>query len=73
MNAGASLTGFSRCENIIAVMFLNVNRFSLTISKCINLLLLSHSLSFSVPLILYSVSLALVPCSLWLIVTTMNK
>lgn len=73
MNAGDSLTGFSRCENIIAVMFLNVNRFSLTIAKCINLLLLSHSLSFSVPLILYSVSLALVPCSLWLIVTRMNK
>lgn len=60
MNAGA-LTGFSKCENIIAVMFLNVNRFSLTIARCINLLLLSHNLSFSVPLILYSVSLALVP------------
>lgn len=69
MNAGASL----RCENIIAIMFLNVNRFSLTIAKCIHLLLPSHSLSFSVPLILYSVCLALVPCSLWLIVTRMNK
>lgn len=62
MNAGASLTGFSRCENIIASILLNAKRFGLITAKCINLLLLSHLCSFSV--FLYSShSIFCVSCS----------